>query len=151
MKVFTIGESIQGGAERFFKLLLENHVQIVIDIRVINDYPDAGFSKARDLPFFLQHVDSANIDYVSRKDFAPSLKLLNDTHAGKVDWQGYIEIYQQLIQERGTWKDFLDDFGCYKNVCLLCFEATPEQCHRRLLAEKLQDYFTGQIEVKHLV
>jgi uncharacterized protein (DUF488 family) len=33
--------------------------------------------------------------------------------------------------------------------CLLCSEATPEHCHRRLVAEYLRDKWGG-IEIVHL-
>ena len=33
--------------------------------------------------------------------------------------------------------------------CLLCSEATPEHCHRRLVAEYLRDCW-GNLEIKHL-
>jgi hypothetical protein len=34
-------------------------------------------------------------------------------------------------------------------VCLLCSEATPEQCHRRLVAERLAATWPG-VEIIHL-
>jgi hypothetical protein len=34
-------------------------------------------------------------------------------------------------------------------ACLLCSEATPEHCHRRLVAEYLRDPWGG-LEIKHL-
>jgi uncharacterized protein (DUF488 family) len=33
--------------------------------------------------------------------------------------------------------------------CLLCSEATPHHCHRRLVAEYLKDKW-GDVEIKHL-
>jgi uncharacterized protein (DUF488 family) len=33
--------------------------------------------------------------------------------------------------------------------CLLCSEATPEQCHRRLVAERLARHWPG-LEIIHL-
>jgi hypothetical protein len=32
---------------------------------------------------------------------------------------------------------FVKKFGEYEKVCLLCSEPTPENCHRRLVAEQL--------------
>jgi len=37
----------------------------------------------------------------------------------------------------------------FNGACLLCSEATPEHCHRRLVAEYLQNKWGG-VEIIHL-
>jgi uncharacterized protein (DUF488 family) len=41
-----------------------------------------------------------------------------------------------------------EDFG---DICLLCSESTPENCHRRLAAEYIKDKFSDKnIEIIHI-
>lgn len=37
-----------------------------------------------------------------------------------------------------------------ENACLLCSEATPHNCHRRLVCDYLNDRWGGLLSVKHL-
>jgi hypothetical protein len=65
------------------------------------------------------------------------------------DWDRYTVQFEQLLDERGIphtleRADF-EDGPC----CLLCSEATPEHCHRRLVAERLATAWHG-VEVVHL-
>jgi len=53
MNIFTIGFS-QKSAEQFFKLLTENRVKKLIDIRLNNKSQLAGFANAKHLPYFLK-------------------------------------------------------------------------------------------------
>lgn len=55
MKLYTIGFS-QKSAEEFFGLLSQNGVIKLIDVRLSNQSQLAGFTKARDLPYFLRVI-----------------------------------------------------------------------------------------------
>ncbi len=64
-----------------------------------------------------------------------------------LSWKEYERRYVALLDERLagakiTAKDL-------NKACLLCSEPTPDKCHRRLLAERLQTLAPG-LEVKHL-
>ena len=54
MKVFTMGFT-QKSAEQFFGLISENKIELLIDVRLNNQSQLAGFTKGRDLEFFLQN------------------------------------------------------------------------------------------------
>jgi uncharacterized protein (DUF488 family) len=42
------------------------------------------------------------------------------------------------------------DFFTEKKSCLLCSERTPEECHRRLVAEMMKEKWTD-LEIVHLI
>jgi uncharacterized protein (DUF488 family) len=147
IEIYTIGFT-QKSANQFFDALHNNGIEIVIDTRINNISQLAGFAKADDLEYFLDKI--CGIKYVYRSDFAPTKELLKDYRDKIISWEEYIVIYNKLLDERGSYKNFLKDYVNYSKVCLLCSEATTEKCHRRLLAEKINQIFLAETEVIHL-
>ena len=74
MRIFTIGFT-QKTAEQFFRLLLSNQADALIDVRLNNKSQLAGFAKYPDLPFFLDRI--AHIAYVHDIMLAPTDKILS--------------------------------------------------------------------------
>ncbi len=143
MNIFTIGFS-QKSAEQFFKLLTENKVKKLIDIRLNNKSQLAGFANAKHLPYFLK---LHNIGYEYKPELAPSKELLNGYKDKTISWEKYVEIYNKLLIDRDVLKNIsIDDLD---NVVLLCSEPTAEQCHRRLMAEYLAKNIKN-IKIGHL-
>ena len=144
--LYTIGFT-KKSAEQFFELLKSHHVQTLVDVRISNSSQLAGFAKGSDLIYFLKQI--ADIRYRHIEDFAPTKELLSDYRAGKVDWSEYVKIYTHLLDCRCINRRYqVADFdGC----CFLCSEETPEQCHRRLLAEYLRQQDPENVKIVHLV
>lgn len=144
MKLFTIGFT-KKSACRFFDLLRESGVKRILDVRINNGSQLAGFAKKDDLAYFLKEI--CGIDYVYLPSLAPTKELLREYRAGSVDWETYEKRFAELMRERRieetTSKDVLSD------GCLLCSEDQPHHCHRRLVAEYLNEHW-GDIEIAHL-
>ena len=134
MQLFTIGFT-QKTAREFFNLLKANGVRRLVDIRINPGGQLSGFAKQEDLPYFLSEL-AEGCQYVHRPELAPTKELLKDYRADG-DWPRYVTRFEQLMDERDI-PATLDkaDFEAAP-ACLLCSEATPEQCHRRLVAERL--------------
>ena len=145
MNIYTMGFT-QKSAEEFFKRITDNQIEILIDIRLNNQSQLAGFSKGKDLQYFLRAI--SNCGYSHEVKFAPTKELLNDYKKGLKSWEEYVVIYNQLIEQRKMVEYFENKYQKYQNVLLLCSEATPGQCHRRLLAEAIQKRLSYGI--KHL-
>ena len=147
MKLYTIGFT-QKSAEEFFELLRVNGVKKLVDIRVNPHGQLAGFAKQADLPYFLR-VLAGGCGYQHLPELAPTKQILKDYRAGDGDWARYTVRFEQLMDERGIPHTLnRADFEAGP-VCLLCSEATPEQCHRRLVAERLAAAWPG-VEIIHL-
>lgn len=146
MKLYTIGFT-QKRAEVFFELLRQHGIKRLVDIRVSPDGQLAGFTKKDDLPYFLDRlVDGCQ--YLHLPELAPTKEILKD-YRSDADWLRYVERFEALMNERGI-PDTLDR-GAFEELpsCLLCSEATPEQCHRRLVAERLATHWRA-VEIIHL-
>lgn len=67
---------------------------------------------------------------------APSHELLNDYHEQKIDWMEYCVRFQdEVLDKEKEYMDIVIDMSKKRTVTLLCWEETPEMCHRRLVAE----------------
>ena len=147
MTIFTIGFTHKS-AEVFFETLRANRIELLIDIRLNNKSQLAGFTKGTDLAYFLREICSA--DYIHCQEFAPTKELLSNYQKNLINWKEYELQFDQIMESRQKHLDFLPRFSSYSRLCLLCSEATPEHCHRRLVAEKIQAAFPNTVEVIHL-
>src|SRR5678816_4367710 len=73
MQLYTIGFT-EKSAEKFFTLLQSAGVRIVIDIRLNNRSQLAGFSKSRDLAYFLRVI--GGIGHRHNEAMAPTTEML---------------------------------------------------------------------------
>ena len=145
IQLFTIGFT-KKTAEYFFNQLCERGVKRILDVRLNNVSQLAGFAKRDDLRYFLKKICS--IDYICIPELAPTKEIMDAYKKDKGAWSVYEKRFLTLmsnrrIEERLS-KDILD------GGCLLCSEDKPDRCHRRLVAEYLNDKWGG-IEVKHIV
>ena len=141
MKLYTIGFT-KKSAEEFFNLLIKNKINTVIDIRRNNKSQLAGFTKKNDLKFFLKKI--ADIKYIHLIKFAPSEILLKDYRSKHLNWAQFEKKYFEQIEIYENWENFDNDV--LQNGCLLCSESSPNNCHRKLLAELLLNKFRDKID-----
>lgn len=144
MKLYTIGFTRKSAAD-FFGLLRESGAKRVVDVRLRNTSGLAGFAKKSDLPWFLREL--CGMDYVHLPRLSPTDALLDAYRKKEIDWQGYEPIFQSIIERRLIRAAIPQDI--IADSCLLCSEDQPERCHRRLLAEHLQQHW-GNVEIIHL-
>ena len=144
--LYTIGFT-KKSAEQFFNLLKDNNVKQLVDVRISNSSQLAGFAKGKDLEFFVKEI--CHIPYRHITDFAPSKELLDLWHKQEVTWEEYEKTYIQLLKERNVLRDY--GVKSFDGSCFLCSEDTPEQCHRRLLAEYLQEHSKEKVTIVHLI
>ncbi|MEQ8975596.1 MAG: DUF488 domain-containing protein [Coleofasciculus sp. C1-SOL-03] len=144
INLFTIGFT-QKSAQKFFDTLKQAGIKTVIDTRLNNISQLAGFTKKRDLEYFLKAI--SNIDYVHLLDLAPTKDILDEYKKKTRDWETYEQKFLQLIADRQIEKKVSPDL--MDGACLLCSEAKPHRCHRRLVAEYLNGKW-GNISICHL-
>lgn len=142
--LYTIGFTKKDASE-FFAILKRAGVRKVIDVRLSNQSQLAGFTKRDDLAFFLRQI--CDCDYRHLLEFAPTKEILDDYQKKRIDVTEWQRRFRELIGarkiERLISPEELD------KACLLCSEPTAEHCHRRLVAEYLQEKF-GTVDIIHL-
>ena len=144
--LYTIGLT-KKSAEQFFNLLRDNGVKQLVDVRISNNSQLAGFAKGKDLEFFTNEI--CHIPYQHIVDFAPTKELLDQWHKQEVTWPEYVEFYTKILKSREVIKKY--GVKSFDSACFLCSEDTPEQCHRRLLAEFMQEHSKEKVYIIHLI
>lgn len=142
--IYTIGFT-KRRAKDFFEILIQNKIQILYDIRLNNRSQLAGFSKGEDLEYFLEKI--AGIKYEHLISAAPTEKLLKAYQNKEITWKEYEDEYLKIIENRQLLSNF--KVGDIESICFLCSEFEAKNCHRRLLAEFLQNNLSD-IKIFHL-
>ncbi|ODT79810.1 MAG: hypothetical protein ABS69_06995 [Nitrosomonadales bacterium SCN 54-20] len=144
MKIFTIGFT-QKSAEQFFTKLNQPSLVRIVDTRLNNTSQLAGFTKMDDLRYFVRRI--LNLDYVHLPQLAPTKEILEAYKKNGGDWDVYEKQYLNLIAQRQI--ETTIDRRIIDGGCLLCSEATPNYCHRRLAAQYLKDKWE-EVNICHL-
>lgn len=144
MKLLTIGFT-KKSAEKFFGLLTASGAKRVVDVRLNNVSQLAGFAKRDDLEYFLHQM--CGMDYVHLPALAPIREMLADYRKNHKDWNTYEKQFLELMRERRIEESVPREI--VDGGCLLCSEDKPHHCHRRLVAQYLDEHWCN-IEVRHL-
>ena len=145
MEIYSIGFT-QKSAREFFGTLKAHGIERLLDVRLNNTSQLAGFAKQADLAYFLREI--CGIVYEHEPLLAPTQDILDAFKKRKGDWDVYNDTYLSLIRSRKV-ESVLSKESFLKKTVLLCSEATPEHCHRRLALEYLQRHWEG-VELHHL-
>jgi uncharacterized protein (DUF488 family) len=98
IKLFTIGFAGKT-AQAFFEKLRDAGVKRLIDVRLNNVSQLAGFTKKKDLEYFLRVI--AGIQYLHYEDLAPTADILDRfKKKGEMDWDEYDRLFNELLEER---------------------------------------------------
>jgi hypothetical protein len=105
-----------------------------------------AFAKADDLAYFLKEI--CNTEYIHQPLLAPTDDILKEFKRDRGDWGIYQNSFLKLMGERRIEHRFKPDM--FEGGCLLCSEATPHHCRRRLVCEYLNVKWGGVLKVQHL-
>ena len=145
MEIYTIGFTKKSAGE-FFEILKRAGIRRLVDVRLNNTSQLAAFTKREDLQYFLKEICQA--EYLHLPILSPSKDILDAYRKGESPWEefqaGFLEQLDQLQVERTVDRRLFD-----VPAVLLCSEATPEHCHRRLVAEYLSRKW-GDVRIVHL-
>ena len=144
-RLYTIGYQRKPLAT-FIGQLREAGVDAVIDVRLRNTSHLAGYTKRDDLDFVLN--EGFSIAYEYHPELAPTPEIL-DAYREDKDWAAYESRFLPLLVERSSEEVGREILARYRAPCLLCSEPTPEQCHRRLVAEYWASRLPG-LTILHL-
>lgn len=143
MTIFTIGFT-KKPAELFFTRLRDAGVRRLVDVRLNNISQLAGFTKKNDLRFFTKEI--CGIDYAHVPDLAPTADILyrwKEKDGWPLYERSFLELMRARAIETAVPRELVD------GGCLLCSEESPQHCHRRLVAEYLQEKW-GDVRIEHL-
>jgi len=145
MNIYTIGFTHKSASE-FFEVLKANSIERLLDVRLSNTSQLAGFTKQADLQYFLKEICGAA--YQHEPLLAPSAELFRAYRKEGGSFEALATGYLKLLKARKI-ETVLSKTSFKKRTVLLCSEAAPEHCHRRLALEYLQKHWP-EISIHHL-
>lgn len=145
MTIYTIGFT-KKSAEEFFEALRHSGAKHLLDIRLHNKSQLAGFAKKDDLRYFLNQI--LNMEYHEIPILAPEDSSLKEYRKTK-NWVKFEQSYLKLISERQAELHIAPKLF-KEGAVLLCSEAKPDRCHRRLAAEYLAQLEPSGVRIVHL-
>ena len=142
--LFTLGYE-KRTIDEFIRILLDNRINVLIDVRETAWSHKRGFSKEA----FRAALADAGIEYV-HAEFAGNPKWLRreaDSHAQCLDWyRWYLGEFEEILE---AFTQLVDQFlSRGKRVCITCYERHARDCHRSILAAQWQA--AGSRAVEHL-
>ncbi|MCI0330676.1 MAG: DUF488 domain-containing protein [candidate division Zixibacteria bacterium] len=145
IKLFTIGYG-KKPLDLFCTIIQGNGIRKIIDTRQNPNFIGSGEYRASKLRPIVE--EKLGIEYQQIKEFAPTSKIRRNFRQTS-DWTGYVQEYTLLLRSRPIPEIFDQITADCNRICLLCAEATPEECHRRLVAEYLKSV-RPDLEIIHL-
>lgn len=144
--LFTIGyEGIS--LEEYLVRLLKNDVKVLVDVRNNPLSMKYGFSKSQ----LKKYCASLGIDYVH----IPEVGIQSDQRqelSTQSDYDKLFAAYRKnnLSKTTNSQNEILKLLKQHKRIALTCFEANICQCHRKHLAEAIENLPDFNYEVKHI-
>jgi uncharacterized protein (DUF488 family) len=145
MKIFTIGFA-KKSAETFFARLMHAGVKRLVDVR-LNNVSQLAASRRRRICGISQRLSATSITSTF-PNLRQLLKSLTRTRTrkmaiGNCTRINFLDLIRARHIESTVAREVLD------GGCLLCSEAKPHHCHRRLVAEYLKEHWQD-VEIEHI-
>ena len=143
--LYTIGyEGIN--IDSFIANLRDNNIECVIDVRALPLSRKPGFSKTQ----LSKKLQSLDIQYIHLGKLGTPKKIREELKAS----QNYTAFFKKMNVYLSNKQDAIDiahDHTMNRTCCLMCFEKHVEQCHRKLIAEKIKATNGNGLLIKHII
>lgn len=144
--LFTIGyEGIS--LEEYLVRLLKNDVKVLVDVRNNPLSMKYGFSKSQ----LKKYCASLGIEYVHIPEVGIQSEQRQELNT-QSDYDKLFAVYRKnnLSKTSSYQNEILKLLKQHKRIALTCFEANICQCHRKHLAEAIENLPDFNYEVKHI-
>lgn len=129
-RIYTMS-AYEIAAKDFFQRLVKEKTDLVLDVRLQNTSQLCGFTKEKDLSFFVPQLSGAS--YVHDLTFAPSKGLLDRYTKKRIGWEEYSEAYALLLEERKAVERYRRIYRACACVCLLGTQTKKRRSHNEVL------------------
>lgn len=133
--------------EAYINKLIKNDIRCLVDVRKNPRSMKFGFAKSR-----LEHIcNETGIAYISIPELgidSEERRVLNSDRSYKVLFTSYIK--ETLDKTENGQILILDLLKKYKRIALTCFEADINKCHRKILADYIQNKYSPVEKIIHL-
>ena len=127
----------------FLEALKDAKVQLLVDVRAVASSRRPGFAKTK----LAANLDEAGIGYLHLRDLGTPADGRAAARAGRHDEMRAIFTEQLSTPQAQAQLDTVEELVTSgRRIALLCFEANPEHCHRKLVADALAERMPLRID-----
>ena len=126
----------QTSASEFFDKILQNHADLVLDVRLKNESQLCGFTKGKDLAYLIPKICRAN--YIHDRFFTPEPELLDRYLHHWIRWDQYAREYRSCMESKNAAGYFQEHYGSYSGICLIGTATAKRRSHTEVLCELLE-------------
>jgi len=144
--LFTIGyEGIS--LEEYLNRLIQNNVKVLVDVRNNPLSMKYGFSKSQ----LKRFCENLGLQYFHLPEVGIQSEQRQELNTQK-DYDKLFAVYRKnnLTKTVSAQTEILNLLEKHKRIALTCFEANICQCHRKHLAEAIENLPGFKYEVKHI-
>lgn len=144
--LFTIGyEGIS--PEEYLVRLLQNDIKLLVDVRRNPLSMKFGFSKSR----LKKYCESVGIQYMHFPELGIQPEQRQELKS-QADYDSLFEFYRKnnLPKTLKTQLEILNLLKQYKRIALTCYESDISRCHRKHLANAIEELPSFNYELKHI-
>ena len=142
-KLATIGYE-SASLDDFITTLKKVGVEIIVDVRELAQSRRKGFSKKA----LSAALELNGIDYIHLKGLGDPKEGRDAARSG--DYRRFLQIFTDHLASEAAKADMQRaiEIATDSFACLLCYERSSKECHRRLVADELSDKLN--FEVMHV-
>ncbi len=131
--IFSIGYE-KKDIDSFLNLLIQNHVEVVVDVRANPFSMNFVFTKTK----LENYLKKAGIEYLHIPELGINSEHRKDLKTD-ADYAELFQFYSETILPKQTHKvKELLTLGKKKRIALLCFEHDKDHCHRGVVSRELE-------------
>lgn len=126
----------------FLEALREAKVELLVDVRAVASSRKPGFAKSR----LAANVGSIGIEYLHLRALGTPAEGRAAARAGRhEEMHAIFREHLATLEAQEQLHALADIVRSGRRACLLCLEADPAHCHRRLVAEAVQEIVPVQV------
>jgi uncharacterized protein (DUF488 family) len=142
--LFTIGYEGRD-IDAFLDILIQNNIDILVDVRR-NPFSMVLTYTKKKLSEYLQKAD-INYLHIPKLGIDGSQRQKLET---KQDYEKLFEEYMQKIIGKQDELNQLRDLSLKERIALMCFERSPDMCHRGEIAKEMRKQWGSELTINHL-
>ena len=131
--------------ERFIHVLRSRKIDVLVDVRDAPISRKPGFSKSA----LASACEAAGINYEHWQILGCPRAIRHDYKEDN-NWRRYTLRYRKHLENLSETLESLGSLVLKQRICLVCFEADHQFCHRTYIAEAVQQLLPNAVSVIHL-
>ena len=130
----------------FLSELRRHHVEVVIDVRQRPLSRKKGFSRST----LSEFLAANNVEYRHEAELGVPAELRSELKAGHQDLDSYFSVFRDYLVQHTEALDRVYELAVGRRCCLICLEHSPEECHRSVVADAVQERNGHRLQVTHV-